>query len=299
MNQAGRVGQPVDERGSARQVLARELKRLRLLTGLSGRELGRRASISQSKVSRVEAGTALPTVPEVEKWGRALDAPVETVRLLAALTGNAHLEAHSWSAALQGRKHLQHEIGGWEADATLVRTYQPSVVPGLVQTADYAHRVFSLFSPSYDDDALAAAVTGRMDRQLALHKPGKKFEFVVTEAAVRWRPGPPDVLIAQLDRLMSISTLDSVVFGLIPLDREALTTYSHGFVIYEGDGEAMVSLEMIHGPLTLDATDDIETYRQRWSLLQEMALFGEEARGLLDDLIGRTRRHAALGSGKA
>jgi transcriptional regulator with XRE-family HTH domain len=298
MNHARRAGSPVDERGSARQALAHELKRLRLLTGLSGRELGRRASISQSKVSRVEAGTALPTAPEVERWGRALDAPVETVRLLVALAGNAQLEAHSWAAALHGRKHLQHEIGGWEAEATIVRTYQPSVVPGLLQTADYARRVFS-FSPRYDEDALAAAVAGRMDRQLALHKPGKTFEFVVTEAALRWRPGPPDVLIAQLDRLMSISTLDNVVLGLIPLDREALATYSHGFVIYEGDGEAVVSLEMIHGPTTLDAVDDVKPYRHRWSLLQEMSLFGEEARGLLDDLIGRTRRHAALGSGTA
>lgn len=289
----------MDERGTARQVLARELKRLRLVTGLSGRELGRRASISQSKVSRVEAGTALPTVREVEKWGRALDVPEETIRLLAALTGNAHLEAHSWAAALHGRKHLQHEIGGWEADATLVRTYQPSVVPGLLQTADYARRVFSLFSQGYDQDALAAAVTGRMDRQLALYKPEKKFEFIVTEAALRWRPGPPDVLIAQLDRLVSISTLDNISFGLVPLDREALTTYSHGFVIYEGDGEAVVSLEMIHGPLTVDSVDGVEPYRQRWSLLQEMSLFGEDARELLAGLIGRTRRHAALDSGKA
>jgi transcriptional regulator with XRE-family HTH domain len=297
VNQPGQA--PVDERGTARQVLARELKRLRLVTGLSGRELGRRASISQSKVSRVEAGTALPTVSEVEKWGRALDAPVETVRLLTALTGEAHLQAHSWTAALHGRMHLQHEIGEWEADATLVRTYQPSVVPGLVQTADYARRVFSLFSPSYGQDALAAAVSGRMDRQLVLHEPGRKFEFIVTEAALRWRPGPPGVLIAQLDRLMSISTLDNIVLGLIPLDREAMATYSHGFVIYEGDGEAVVSLEMIHGPLTLDSVGDIEPYRQRWSLLQEMSLFGEEARGLLSDMIGRTRRHAALGSGKA
>lgn len=293
------MGRPVNDRGSARQVLAHELKRLRLLTGLSGRELGRRASISQSKVSRVEAGTALPTVPEVEEWGRVLNASPETVRWLAELTGDAHLEAHSWSAALHGRKHLQHEIGGWEAEATVVRTYQPSVVPGLVQTADYAHRVFSLFSPRYDDDALAAAVAGRMDRQLALCKPGKKFEFIVTEAALRWRPGPPEVLIAQLDRLASVSTLDNITFGVVPLDGEALTTYSHGFVIYEGDGEAVVSLEMIHGPHTLDSAGDVETYRLRWSLLQEMSLFGDDARGLLEDLIGRTRRHAALDGGKA
>ncbi len=288
------------DRGSARQLLAHELKRLRLVTGLSGRELGRRASISQSKVSRVEAGTALPTVPEVEKWGRALGASPEAVRWLAELTGDAHLEAHSWTAALHGREHLQHEISGWEADATLVRTYQPSVVPGLVQTADYAHRVFSLFSPPYGDEALAAAVAGRMDRQLAIHRPGKKFEFIVTEAALRWRPGPPEVLIAQLDRLVSVSTLDNIVFGLIPLDGEALTTYSHGFVIYEGDGEGVVSVEMIHGPHTLDSADDVEMYRLRWSLLQKMSLFGEDARGLLDELIGRTRRDAAaLNGGKA
>lgn len=255
--------------------------------------------MSQSKVSRIEAGTALPTASEAERWGRVLDAGEEAVRWLVVLTGDAHLEAHSWSAALHGHKHLQHEIGGWEADATLVRTYQPSIVPGLLQIPDYARRVFSLFSPRYDEDALVAAVTGRMDRQLALYKAGKKFEFIVTETALCWRPGPPGMLIAQLDRLMSISTLENIVFGLIPLDREALATYSHGFVIYEDEGETVVSLEMIHGPLTLDSLEDIEPYRQRWSVLQEMSLFDEEARGLIDDLIGRTRRNAALDSGEA
>ncbi|WP_229692982.1 helix-turn-helix domain-containing protein [Lentzea pudingi] len=284
---------------SARQLLAQELRRLRLRTGLSGRELGRRASISQSKVSRIEAGTALPTVFEVEQWGRVLGAPVETVRSLAIITGNAHLEAHSWAAALSGGRHLQHVIGDWEAAASIVRTYQPSVVPGLVQTAEYARRVFSLFTPGYEDDALAAAVAGRVERQLALYEAGRKFEFLITEAALRWRPGPPHVLLAQLDRLLSISTLDNIDLGLIPLDGEALATYSHGFVIYEGEDESVATVEMIHGPLTLDSEDQVEIYRQRWALLREMAVHGDEARCLLDDLIGRLRRHAARDGGTA
>ncbi|WP_330277096.1 helix-turn-helix domain-containing protein [Lentzea sp. NBC_00516] len=290
----------MNDHASARQVLARELKRLRLRTGLSGRELGRRASISQSKVSRIEAGTALPTVPEVENWGRVLDVPAETVRWLAIITGNAHLEAHSWSAVLQDGKHLQHEIGGWEAAAAVVRTYQPSVVPGLLQIADYARRVFSLFSPPYDEAALAAAVAGRLERQLALYESGRKFEFLITEAALRWRPGPPNVLVAQLDRIRSMSTLDNIGIGLIPLDGEAVATYSHGFVIYEGGQESVATVEMIHGPLTVDSEVQVEMYRHRWSLLGEMALRGDDARSLLDDLIGRVRRHAALdGDGTA
>ncbi|MGZ3144273.1 helix-turn-helix domain-containing protein [Lentzea chajnantorensis] len=291
----------MDDRGSARHVLARELKKLRLLQGLSGRELGRRASISQSKVSRVEAGTALPTVPEIEEWGRVLGAPSKTVRRLVELAGTARLETLSWATTLQGdRKHLQHEIGGWESAATRVCTYQPSVVPGLLQTAEYARRVFLLSTPPYDDQALASAIAGRMDRQLILHEEGRQFDFLITEAALRWRPGPPHVLMGQLDRLVSLSSLENVSIGLIPLDREEMAaTYSHGFVIYEEADEKMVTLELIHGPLTVESVEEVNQYQLRWSLLKNMSLFGDEAHQLLDDLIGRTRRHAALEGGRA
>ncbi|HWO61450.1 MAG TPA: helix-turn-helix transcriptional regulator [Umezawaea sp.] len=272
---------------TGRARLAAELRRLRDLSGMSGRDLARRIGISQSKVSRIEAGNTIPSLPEVLAWSEALDAPDEAREWLISLTSAAHTEIDPWISALQGRAHLQHDIRDREALALKVRTFQPSVVPGLLQTADYARRVFTMFQPPYSREDIAAAVAARLDRQPSMYEEGKRFDFLVTEAALRWRPGPPRLQLAQLDRIASISTLENVSIGLIPLDQEAVTVTSHGFVIYDLPADELgsfVTVEMIHANVSINDPDSIGLYETRWSLLRQMAVFDEDARKYLDEL---------------
>jgi transcriptional regulator with XRE-family HTH domain len=275
---------------SVRHLLAAELRHLRGLSGISGRELGRRIAISQSKVSRIESGTVLPSLPEVVAWSAAVEAAEDVRDRLASLTRSAHHEARSWRGLLE-RGHVQGEIGRREALATRIRTYQHSVVPGLLQTAEYARRVFSLFQVPYPDDELAAAVSARLERQRAVYEPDRRFDFLISEAALRWRPGPARLLLAQLDRLQSISTLDNVSLGLIPHDAEALTTPSHSFVIYDGheEDDRLVTVEMVHRPVEVTDPGDVELYENRWALLRRMAFFDDEAREFLDALVRHIR----------
>ncbi|MCG8927556.1 helix-turn-helix transcriptional regulator [Lentzea sp. CC55] len=277
---------------TGRARLAAELRQLRGLSGVSGRELARRIDMSQSKVSRIEAGTVLPSLPEVDAWGAALAASTGTRQRLDALTRSAHREAQHWPALLEDRRHLQDEVQALEAKAIRIREYQHSVVPGLLQTADYANRVFSLFQVPYSEEDRSAAVAARLRRQQLVFEPDRRFDFLITEAALRWRPGPPRMLVAQLDRLASISTLDNVSLGLIPLGAEAATTLSHGFVIYDGpydDHETLVAVEMIHGPVEVTDLAGTELYENRWSRLDQMAIFDEPARSLLLTLIDEIR----------
>src|SRR5262245_37379524 len=126
-----------DDRGDPRtnrQILAAELWRLRDQAGVSGRELAQRIGISQSKVSRIESETTIPSLPEGKAWTEALGAPSETQDRLAVLTEAAFTEVHTWRTALKTRAHLQGEINEREARARTVRTFQPSVIPGLLQT---------------------------------------------------------------------------------------------------------------------------------------------------------------------
>ncbi|MDQ2589131.1 helix-turn-helix domain-containing protein [Saccharothrix yanglingensis] len=278
------AAESTDSVSTGRARLAAELRRLRGLSGVSGRELGRRINMSQSKVSRIEAGTVLPSLPEVAAWGAALEASIDTRERLDALTRIAHREARHWPALLQDRDHLQDEIHALETMAVRVRTYQHSVVPGLLQTADYARRVFSLFQVPYSDEDRSAAIAARLRRQQLVFEPERRFDFLITEAALRWRPGPSRLLLAQLDRLVSISTLDNVSLGLIPLGAEASTTLSHGFVIYEGPDEGrgtFVAVEMIHGPVEVVDVEGIELYENHWSRLERMAVFDDHARSFL------------------
>ncbi|MFI6866946.1 helix-turn-helix domain-containing protein [Nocardia sp. NPDC050406] len=276
-----------------RQHLGAELRRLRDLAGISGRELAKRVGISQSTLSRIEAGHVVPPLPQVMEWAKAVGADADCQKSLRGMTEAAHSpEVRDWAASLADRVHLQDDVRAFEEAAHVVRNFQPTLVPGLLQTADYARRVFDTFDPPYTPDAAAAALAARLERQRVLYDPAKRFEFLITEAALRFRPGPPRVLLAQLDRIISIETLDTVGIGVIPQDIEASTTIPHGFVIYENEDHALASAEPIPGSMVTRGPELVDAHRRRWAALSRMALFDNDARVFLADLRDEIHRIA-------
>lgn len=283
---------------SHRRRLAVELRRLRDVAGLSGRQLAERIGISQSKISRIESGLAIPNGPEIAAWTTAVNASDTATALLTALTDAAHTEVHPWHTVLRQQTHLQGEIQEIENRAGAELTYEPSVVPGLLQTAEYARRIFTMFDPAYAEIDIPAVVAGRLDRQLGLFDPARRFAFLITEGALRWAVGPAAVLLAQFDRIASLSTLENVSIGLIPHAARALTHVPHGFVIFEPlrqDSDALVMVEAVHANLTVNDPSHIALYRRQWSLLEKTAVFGGDARGLLAAVAADLHAHLDRG----
>jgi len=269
---------------SNRQRLAVELRRIRDRAGLSGRQLADQVGISQSKVSRIESGRTVPTAPEVAAWAAAVNAPETLKELLTALTNASYTEVHPWTAVLREKIHVQDEIQEIENHARMELEYAPLVVPGLLQTAEYARRVITMFDPAYAELDIPAVVAGRLDRQVAMFDPARRFAFLITEAALRWQPGPAVLLLSQLDRIASVSTLENVSIGLIPHTARALTQVPHGFVVVEPldqDGDTLVMVETVHANLMVSDPAQVALYRRQWSLLEKMAVFGDDARDLL------------------
>jgi transcriptional regulator with XRE-family HTH domain len=274
---------------TGRERLAAELRRLRDLAGVSGRDLANRIGISQSKVSRIESGAVVPSLPEVTAWGKELGVSVEIQGRLTALIETAYNEVHPWGTVLR-RGNLQESIQDQESTATRISVFQPTLVPGLLQIAEYARRVIAMFHRQYSDKDPAAEIQSRLDRQLALYDTNRHFDFLITEAALRWRPGPVQLLLAQLHHIESISSLENVSVGLIPLSVEATTLTTHGFVLYEGEAQdAWATVETIHADMTVAAPEHMEIYRSRWSLLREMALAGEDAQEFLRQIVADLR----------
>jgi transcriptional regulator with XRE-family HTH domain len=283
------VAKGSDDAAGMRQRLGTELRLLRDLKGVGGRELARRIGISQSKLSRIELGAALPSEAEVTAWAEAVGAPEQNQRLLERLTDAARTEVETWREALLGQPHhLQDHIGELEKVASLTRGFQPCMVPGLLQTPDYAQHVFAAFKEDVPQVDVAAAVAGRMNRQLVLYEERKEFEFLITDGALRLRPGSPSQLLAQLDRIAQLSTKSNVSIGVIPLLKIPTTIfYSHGFTIIDTeveDSPALVLVENDHGGSIVRAPDDVDMYRRRWSRLRRMAKFDNEARAYLSEL---------------
>jgi transcriptional regulator with XRE-family HTH domain len=269
---------------STRRRLGGELRRHREQAGVSGRQLAERIGISQSKVSRIETGGAIPTVPQVKAWAAAVGASGSAIEALLVLTNATYTEVHPWSDALQHRVHLQGDIQDLENRTGPKRIYEPSLVPGLLQTAEYARRVFMMFRPAYAERDIPAVVAGRLGRQVALFDPARRFEFLITEAALRWRIGPVSLLRAQLDRISSLATLENVSIGLIPQAAPALTHVPHGFVIFEAtddEDDAFVLVETVDSSHTVNPAPLVELYHHHWALLEQMAVYDDAARDLL------------------
>ena len=204
-----------------------------------------------------------------------------------ALADAASTEVHPWDTAMRERSHLQNDIQEIEARSRAVLVYEPTLVPGLLQTAEYARRVFAMFEPAYAEPDIARVTASRVDRQAALFDPARRFGFLITEAALRWRPGPPCLVLAQLDRIASVSTLGNVTVGVIPQSALALTHVPHGFTVIEPgdpDDDTLIFVETAHANLTVSDAGQLALYRRQWSLLEQMAAHGPDLRDLLSHI---------------
>jgi transcriptional regulator with XRE-family HTH domain len=261
----------------ARRQLGSKLLELRRKAGLSGADLARLLNTNQPRISRIETGRTVPSLDDVRAWAEATNASSEEVAELGALVGRLASEATSWRILHRlGLTQHQREIGELEREASAILVFQPTMVPGLLQVADYARRVMAQGNPSSQAD-LAQAVAQRMERQAILYNQGKRFEFIITEGALRWRPGPLELMAAQLDRLVSVASLPNVALGVLMLDQEAPDAYLHPFVIFELEDAALVTVETLSAELQVNEHQEVAVYRRTLERFRAAALWDDQA----------------------
>lgn len=246
--------------------------------GISTIALAERLSWSQSKVSKIENGRTRPTAEDTTAWCQALGAKPRVAHQLVDLAAEAYVEARGWRTSRQGRykKLTEH--------ASRVAMYMSQVIPGLFQTAEYTRRMFALYGVPEAD--LAAAVAARVDRQAALYDESRQFDIIITEAALRWQPGPRRVLLAQLDRVLSVLTLDNVRVGIVPNGTEAQTLPTNAFTLWEfPDAEPLVTIETHTTEVAVGDPDGLATYYEVWTRHEREAIYGAEAVAFIRDLM--------------
>lgn len=268
----------------AQRELGYELKKLRLQTGLSAANFGAPHGWSQSKVSKSERGDTLLPPDDVRTWAEAAGASEDTITDLVDKATELEAESKSWAATHGTLADRNAYIGTVEALSTTVRNFQPSLVAGLLQTADYARRVLTFIDPDGEHDN-AAAVAKRVDRQTVLYDVSKQFEFVMTEGALRWRPGPPALMRAQLDRILSISTLPNVTIGILPHGQQATMLHLNGFTIFDYADHPFVLVETYHKDGRYDDEERLAIYRRVFADLRAAAVTGEEASAVIQQMI--------------
>lgn len=263
----------------ARDALGKRLRELRRLAGLTGTQLAESLSWPQSKISKLETARQTPSDDDIRAWTRTTGSESHTDELLTALHT---LEAQhaEWQRVLRpGLQPHQSKLSELDAKTRLFRVFEATVVPGLLQTAEYARARLTqgviLFNASND---INEAVQARMKRQELLYRPDKRFHFVMPESALRLRLCASRVMLAQLDRLISLSTLPNVRLGIVSSDTQYVVGPWHGFWLRDNE---RVLVETFSAELNLVQPPEIALYSKIFEQFAAAAAYGRSARAII------------------
>ncbi|WP_406462604.1 helix-turn-helix transcriptional regulator [Streptomyces sp. NBC_01622] len=266
----------------AREALGVRLRELRLAAPggrLTGPQLAKRLGWPHSKIYKLENGQQTATVEDLQAWAAGVDQPQVIDELEARLKG---FESHirSWRRQLAaGHRPVQDSWNVEVERSRIIHAWEEAVVPGMLQTADYARHIFlryaDLQNSVRDTDE---AVRARMKRQEWLYRTGRKVHALMWEAALHALVCPPSVLASQLDRLMGMIGMDTVELGIIPLGASLKIPAANGFWILD---DRLVIAEDWHAELWLDDADSVTTYLRVWDTLRESAVYGVDAHNVI------------------
>lgn len=269
----------------AREALGHRLKEIREESGATGKVFAARLGWDPAKVSRFENGRRSPSPADVVEWAQTAGRPdvAEELRVLAAALEDMYA---TWRRTFRaGFAARQRQQLGLDAETREIRAFEYAIIPGLLQTPEYARCVYDklaeVHGPTGDVDE---AVALRMERQRGLYVSSKRFHFVLAAEAVHHSFVPPEVMRGQLDRLVSASLLKTVSLGIVPLGREWPFLPLHGFWIFD---DSTVFVETVSAELVVTEPDEVALYASAFDKYASAAVFGDVARRLLLDWMAK------------
>lgn len=258
--------------------LATRLRALGAQTGLTGKALAEKLGWPEYRLSKLLNGTKIPNVAEVEAIGSACEANADEIQGLRALVEEAVVMRSDFrSRQRDGQADVQRSYNELVERSSLIRYFEVAFVPGLLQTPDYARRVFEeqviLHGGREDIDE---SVAMRMERQRWLYNSSKHFEFLLTESVLRLVLPSRNAMRAQLDRLQTVIGVDNIRFGVIPFGVPLPITPQGPIQLY--DELAMV--EDYRGE-NFHRGEDSARLARVFDLLWDEAIEGDGARRLI------------------
>lgn len=274
-----------------RQRLGAELRALRKADGLTLEQVCDRLGwASTSKLSRIELGQSRPDLADImdllDVFGVAGGDREKLIVIARDAAG-----ARGWWRALGDMGARQRGYAELEASAAKICEYHQLLVPGLLQTPEYARvRVMSgrqLHGDiDFDTDARARAA-----RQAVLHREAPpQYEAIIEEVAFRRAAVPPKVLKEQVQHLISVSDLPNVTIRVLPLSANVHDFFvpHTGFSLYsfhDPADPATVAVETLTSDVHLRDDEDVAPYRMIYSWLCQAALSVEESGAFLASLV--------------
>ncbi|MCZ4118683.1 MULTISPECIES: helix-turn-helix domain-containing protein [unclassified Streptomyces] len=274
-----------------RRQLSSRLRELRDQAALTLTEVAKTVEVNQGSLSRIETGER-GTTPVLVK--ALLDAygvsDAETREDILDLVRADQAQSKPWwrkySAVINTTQY-----GGYlalESSANTFRNYEPQLVPGLLQTGDYAREVITAMRVDLDAKQIEALVTVRLGRQAILEGEGApKLWAVIDEAALRRIAGSPAVLKGQLEHLLTLAKRPNITVQLLEFAAGFHPGLYGSFMLmgFPEPNPDVVWVENLTNSVYFDSSADVERYTEVFDHLRARALGPPETRARLSTMI--------------
>lgn len=274
-----------------RAALGARLRELRASKFRSGAALARYLGWVQTRVNKLEHGYQLPSTEDLDAWVAATESGPDVRAELANLLTQARVSYTSWTEIYRsgGIADWQADIATSEAEAEALCGYQPSMIPGLLQTVAYATELLTIpggpVLTGASQEHIEALIAERIRRQGLLYEPGRRVQMVLGRAALTVHFGSVETLLGQLDRLVALSDLPSVDLRVLPTTVASPVMPLSGFWL----DEAGVYIETLKGEQTLTGQEDLAMFRKAFGLLHAASAAGRDAVALIQCVAGELR----------
>jgi transcriptional regulator with XRE-family HTH domain len=262
--------------------LGQELRNHRQATGLSGQQLAERLGWSPSKVSRIENGLLGVSQVDLVRYAAYCGVVAKDVDALLALHRDPGTRDYWMSKCTSSL--LFHE-----STANFSVNYEPLVVPGLLQTENYARALIDRDKPWY--------VNLRMERQNVLRN--RCFEFFIHEQALRLPVGGARVMGEQLLKLVLLAEQPGLSIRVLPASLGARSVFGGSFVIFRyASHDPLLYLEEPYFQIFLEEEEHVVKYGESVEALAQRALSPAQSKELLAVLATRFDRVASSAPGQ-
>jgi transcriptional regulator with XRE-family HTH domain len=258
-----------------RQVFGGMLRFYRKRAGLSRADLARKISKSESLISAIELGDRAPTPQVTGDLEVALSTDGVLPRLRDEIgNGLSYQTFPAWFADWVLR----------EAEATNLRFFEPLLVPGLLQTEDYARAVFRTRFRSTGEE-IDEQVAARLRRQEILARDEPPALWVILDEWVLRRPvGGRHVMLEQVNRLVEAARQPHIVMEVIPASVGAHEGLASAFAVADFDDAPSVGYqESARGGQVIEDSKEVASLLLTWDTLRADALPRAASLGLLEE----------------
>jgi transcriptional regulator with XRE-family HTH domain len=259
---------------------------------LTGAKVAERLGWSPSKVSRIESSKTMPSPDDIEAMARLFLVGDEKLDELLGLLRDA--DQRGWWEDYEDTLPSEYTTFlGLEAEAVAHCGWEPQLVPGLLQTEDYAREVVLATRgiARITHSGVRRRVEARLDRQQrVLHQSSPAMlSMVLDESVLARRFGEPSVMREQLEHLLEMSLLAHVSVRVLPLDGEHPVNTGAFVHLKFVDLDDAVYLESLYGGRFVEALELVADYERAFEHLRSAALSEDESRVLVQRKIMQWR----------